>query len=411
MLAINTMSYGTDGFEFRKQSLMKAIDAWDFSYETSVGNFIIKGTEPDDTNRRVIFAIGDKLYKFGNDGLTEYDERGELEDILENGNTVGELLEVQNIPEFVGKRVYPIIALDAPFDAPVMPKIHISVNVRSYNDIYQKTKYSPIYRLEYTGNAAKIIGVKLKKTLRGYATCEVHCRLMNRFGNWQDWIELDDAAYQEAIAIQFRVRYVISTLDGSDSISIDSVEVDYTADVDKNVGKITEIVTKQQEYIADFGTCYALLKHAALGDAKLQAFVNFRAPAVERRDIVLGVTNGEEQTFTLADSNIDQSSLHLALDGVGIYNFYYNTKNSTVTLTAEGGKEITASYNCEIAAEDWREMQFDFTRLDGDHYNSRFIYYLNDYTNKKISAVKFRMTRETETPDVLGYIVGWTPKI
>ena len=53
----NNMQYGHSGFEFRKQALIKARAPFDLTYETSVNKFIIGGTEPEGTARRIIFAI------------------------------------------------------------------------------------------------------------------------------------------------------------------------------------------------------------------------------------------------------------------------------------------------------------------------------------------------------------------
>ena len=150
MLARNTMQYGTDCFEFRRQALLKSRQPLDFTYETSVTGLQIGGTEPEGCSRRIIFKIDDKFYRFVNGTLDRYDERGEFDDILNYGNTVGELLALNtdSLKSFVGKRVYPVFALDAPADSPVMPSVKISATVNSYNDVYTKTEYSPVYELK-----------------------------------------------------------------------------------------------------------------------------------------------------------------------------------------------------------------------------------------------------------------------
>lgn len=402
MLPTNTMQYGTDGFNFRRQALLRTAAPMDFTYETSVTGFEISGTEPEGTSRRVVFEIDGQLYRFGNSGLDVYDDRGEFEDIINEGNTVGELLSLSDIPEFVGKKVYPVIALDAPFDAPVMPRIKISAKVNSYNDIYTKTEYSPVYNLKRTGDACKIARIAVSKTTNGNGTATVKCRLNHPIRGWSDWIFVEEAANELATAVQFQVQYILSTLDGSDFARINSAVVFYTTDSDRLSGDFEEIVTAPVEYFEDLGTCYALLKHGELIDCDLKAYVNFSQSVKRRERISLGNATGAQQTIVLmfngvVEKNVAQDTIHLEIGGRTFSDFYFDTQNSTLTFTAENGAAIFASYECGLNDDEWREMEHDFTRTTDGISSSRFVFRLSDSAGKRVSAVKFRLSKKNST--------------
>ena len=389
-----SIHYASDSFQFRKQALLKSRQPLDFSYETSVASLQISGTEPEGCNRRIIFEIDGKNYKFTNAGLTIYDDRAELDDILTDGNTVGELLALENITDFVGKKVYPIIALDAPTDSPVFPRIKISATVNSYNDIYTKYFYSPVYGLSGNAKISEILD-DVKTNGNGIGTLQ--CRLFNN-GRWGDWIYLPDAKYQPATQIQFRINCILSTLDGSDSVNLGQVYTFFSTDKDKLSGLTTEIFSKDLDYPADLGTCYLLVKHSQLKDCTLKAFVKFSNPVTRRDKIFLGTADGTQQTFYLTansvvDKNVAQDTLHITADGKSVSDFYFDTANSTVTFKATAGAEILASYECGLSDELWREMELDFSQDNEGTISSRFIFRLSDTNNQRVSAIRLTLTR------------------
>lgn len=372
--------YLTDEFSFKKAALMKVKAPLDFTDETSVNGLEIVGTEPEGTRRRVIFEIDGALYKFVNGALDEYEGYGGIVDILEMGNTVGELLQLEKITGFVGKKVYPIVALEAPADAPVMPRIKISAKVQSFNDVYTCYRISPEYKLT---DLAKVIRVVASKEERGYGKAKVECRLKR--GEWGDWNNLEDAWCREAEGIQFRAQYILSAIDGSDYAAVKEVRAEYTTDAGKVTGG-QEIICAAQEYDADLGTCYALINHSRLMDCELKAYVKFEK-ALERRENepIAGYLahNG------VVDKGIVQDSLHVEVDGLPIDRVYYDTESGSVTVA---GESVTASYECGLMSEDWREMTRDYARDE----QTRFTYRLKE-SGWRISAVRFRFERLSGT--------------
>ena len=415
MLPTNTMAYGTDSFNFRRRALLQTTKGWDFTRETAVRGFEISAVQPEDTNIKIIFEVDDKLWYFTNDGLTRYRHHGELADILEYGNTVGELLAVEGIVQWLGKKVYPIIALDAPRDAEVMPKIKLTAKVECHLDEYTRDELSPIYELKHGENPARITAATYNKANQGYAKSSCLIRLRDLGGDWGDWIEFTDAINKEACAVQFKANYILTTLDGSDEAKIFDCKVEYVTDSKNIAGDTLELFTKPQTYYRDLGTCYAMVKHSELFDAQIKAYVKFATPTLRRDNIIIGKGNGEMKTFYLGinggiDPRINQNTLHITAGGINIVNFYYNVEKATVDLIADKDVDVMASYEYSIDEENWVEMAGEITQLYGDagQYMTRYIYRLTDSENKRISALRFSATRQNGTVENydLGFATG-----
>ena len=94
------------------QTMLQATEPWNTAGETSITGFNIEGTQPDGSKRRFIFRVDDKLVKFDGNNLVEFEYSLTPENILYNGNTAEELAAVTNIPAWLGKKIYPIIAME-----------------------------------------------------------------------------------------------------------------------------------------------------------------------------------------------------------------------------------------------------------------------------------------------------------
>lgn len=415
MISTNTMQRGTDSFHFRRQALLKTTLPWNLQGETSCTGFTISGTEPADTNRRIVFEVDGKLYYFTNDGLTRYRYHGELADILEHGNTVSELLAVEGIVQWIGKKIYPIIALDAPRDAEVMPKIKIGLKVNCFNDEYTRDELSPVYELKHAENPARITAATYNKANTGYAKSSCLIRLRDIGGDWGDWLEFADAINKEATAVQFKANYILTTLDGSDVASIFDCKIEYVTDSQNLSGDTLEIFTQPLQGDYNIGVVYALIRHSELFDAQVKAFVNFTTPTQRRENIIIGRGSGELETYYLGtnggiDRAIDHNTLKIMAGDKYITDFYYNVENATIDLKAESDVDIFATYSYDVPAENWIEMAKQSTEPYGDagQYMSRFIFRLTDSENKKKFSTKFSLSRNTGNVenDSLGNATG-----
>ena len=278
------MAYGWDNFNFQRRALLKSKIPFDLSAETSCNGFEIAGTEPEGTQRRLMFEIDGQLYKFGNAGLIEYEDYFDVEHILKDGNTVAELLDLQTIPAFVGKRVYPVIALSADESALVLPKIKMSLKVKSFNDCYTKTEYSPIYELR---DNAKIKELRSSIYTNGNATVTLYARIFNPVTGWTDYDFLPMFENKLASKIQYKAVYVLTSLDGSDFGAVNYVRCFYSTDADISAANTQEIISLAQDFNADLKTAYLLVKHSELADAELKAYVNFSPLPVMRENVPL----------------------------------------------------------------------------------------------------------------------------
>ena len=396
----NTMAYGWDNFSFQKRALLRSNACWDCTAETSVTGFEISGCEDEGTKRRIIFKLeDDKLYKFGDNGtLIEYESRDDLETILEEGNTVGELLALNNVNDFIGHRVYPIIALWAAPDAPVAPKISMKLKVSCYNDRYIRTLDSPVYSLKNTADSSKINEIKASTYSNGHGKIVLYARIFEPVTGWSDWGFLPDFNNKFATKIQFREKDTLTTLDGSDFAACNYIQCLYSTDGDILSGSTEEIISLAQDYPEDLKTAYLLVKHSEIVDAEIKAYVNFSAAPARRENVLLGTATGEEQTLSLAynavvDKNVVGNSIHLEVGGKTFTGFYFDTENSTITIKADEGQEIYGSWDCGLDSENWREMTLDYTQAQDNYFASRFIYRIADETNKKVAAIKIVLTR------------------
>ena len=372
--------------------------AWDLTDATSIPGFVISATQPPDTECRVIFKIDGELFRFVNGILDKYIWRGELDDVLIYGNTVGELLELQNITAFAGKKVFPIIALSAPSNADVFPKLKLEIKWATYLDLYQTFCYSPTFELPA---AARIATVKKIATTTGNATEITECRIKKLTG-WSDWENYLAAENQIASAIQFRTKFVVSTLDETDSAAIDSITVNFSDDYNCDCSPTQHFFTKVESYDADLHKCYLLVKHKAYSGADLTAFVSMKPAREVIENYVIGTGTGEVQTFNLPKNYAAQDTLCVEVDGVPVFDYEFDTQAGALTLTATAGAEVAVSYEV-IRGENWQVMLPDFASLD----KTRFTFTTTS-GNLRECAVRFMAEKRAgELPVVEGYIAGF----
>lgn len=414
MLKNNSMRYGSDEFVFSKSALLTSKQPLDATSQTAVEGFTITGTEPTNTSRRLIFKVDDELQYFVSGVPTAYPHDGEVDDVLEYGNTAAELETITNIPSWVGKKIYPIIALSAPADVSALPTIKIALKVRTATEVYEKSVETAEFELAAAeGATPRIAEIKADILCTGNASAEIECRLKNdddvtdESDGWSDWINIAAAKDKSANAVQFRLKYKVTTLDGTDSAKISAITVKHTLGAAAVSGDVAELYSIVQNYETDLKTCYLVVKHKRLIDSHLEAYVNFMPQPLHRELIPIGTSTGSMQTLALAvdgvkDTGIDQTTIQIYADGVPVTGFGYNVTTSEITISGIGaGKAIEASYDYARVSEDWREMikQIDQQPYKEDGtYMTRFEYVLPDSeTDKKLSNIRLRLFRPSGT--------------
>lgn len=416
--------------------------AIDFSKADYVDGFNLDGILPTDCKKKLAFRIDDTYYKLtqtsgtsalsaltvlgGTDGNTAVNAAAKditPDYVLANGNTVEEISACTNNNVLVGKQIYPIVALYAPDNATAFPTIQMSANARNNQDTYTKTEYSAEYSLT-AGNAKavpRIISITADTALTGKATATVTVSIKASDGTWSDYMDLLAAKDKQSVAVKYRAVHTVTTLDGTDTSKVTAVTALYTTGSASVSGDTAEIYTVTQNYEAGLGYCQSLIKHKALIDAEIRAFVAFRNEPKTRTMIPLGTGTGAAQTLTLgvagtdgkivADPGINQNKLSIYFDGKPAYSYSYNTETSQATFTADAGVAISASYEYGWEAETWREMTKTTTQPydAAGTYATYFEYTLPTGEEKKtISNIKYVLYRPSGhiTDAALGTATG-----
>lgn len=404
-LISNPMRFGSSTFNFNRRAFLVSREAFDVTDQTSCEGFTITGSQPPGSDRRIIFKIDDTLYKFDGSNLVEFSGEANVDDVLEDGNTVDELTTLTDIPAFVGKQIYPIIALFAPAGAATMPTIKLKLKVRKNTESFTKRNQSKKYDLEIGNDQGtpRIISIVKTDTCTGQGSTSVKVSIKDADGNWSDYVDIDQVIDQEAYGIHYYYYRTVTVVGGEDSAMINKVVCTYTSGAANVTGSNADLYTTVQNYETDLQTCYLIVKHAPLVDSQINAFVNFMSTPKHRELITLGTSNGSKQTLTLGvngvkDTGIDPASIQLYVDGAPLLVFDYNIKESQVTVTLESGKVITASYDYNHDAENWLPMEKVIDSqpyLDDGTYMSRFVCTLadDDTAGKQISNVRLQLTR------------------
>lgn len=408
MLTTNTMRYGTDNFSFRKQAIIIDNKGLDATKATSVTGFNITGQQPDSCNRCAIFKVDGTYYKLsvaaGVATLTAVaTQTPTIDSVLAEGNTAAELAAVTSIAGFVGKTIYPVLVNDAPGDAVVMPTFGLDLKLVSNQDQYSKDEYSAEYSLA-TGDV-DIVSVTADTTTTGNGTAVVQAAL-KQSGAWSGWMPLINAKGQKASAIKYKATYTVSALGGADSAKVNKTVVIYCAGSSTVSGDTADILTITQNYDNALSFAECMVKHKALTDAQIKAFVAFRSAPKTRTMINVGTGNGSTQTVKLgvkdangnliADTGINHNTLTVQFDGKPAYNFGFNTEVSELTFTADTGVAVTATYEYGWEAETWAEMTAQVAQPynDSGYYGTKFTYTLpSGSTDKTISDIKVQLYR------------------
>ena len=405
MLIANTMRFGTDEFIFDRRAFLIAKVPWDTVNQTSVEGFTIGGSQPTDTERRIIFKVDDKLWKFVDGQLTEFTGTADFESVLADGNTVAELEAVTSIPQWLNKKIYPIVALGAPVDANSLPTIKIALNVRAATDLYDKTDETVEYELTSANSGAtpRIADIVTNVTCTGEATCTVTCSVKNLDGSWSAYLPIADVKNRECTAVKFQIKYHVTEIGGADSAKLDSITIRHNLGTTVVSGDTADLYSIVQNYGNDLQTCQLIVKHKKLVDSEIHAFVNFMEPPKTRERIILGVSDGTRQQFALGvdgvkDTGINHNTLRVFVNGTPISNFGYNMEVSEITVDAENGQTISASYEYGHDVEEWTEMEQVVASqpyLNDGTFMSKFSYTLPDEeaVGKKISNIRIKLYR------------------
>ena len=385
---------------------------------TAITGFTIDGIQPTNTDRHLAFKVGTDTtwYKLNNNAgtaslsaLATQSITGDS--IASEGNTVAELLALTNIPDFVGKIIYPAVALTVNTGATTMPTLRLTeIKGTTNTSIYTKT----IDSLEYTlaDTDVSIVSITPNATTTGNATIDITVSLKQN-DVWSAYIPYLTAQNQQASAIKYRATYTVTTLDGTDTAKINSVTILHTDGAGITSDEYAEIYTQSYEYTNGLSFAECLVRHEALKDATIDAYVSFKRKPDVRENLQIGVGNDLEQVLTLGfggtpDTGINHNTIQVYLDGKRTYNFDFNTLTSQITITVAKGVAITVNYEYNNEAEEWHQMNMMTSQIyqDTGYYGTKFEYVLPDtiVEEKTLPCVKVVLGRPQGT--VTDYALG-----
>lgn len=417
MLISNTMRFGTDIFIANdesgtigtRQAMLIATEPLDASGFSVVNNFVITGSQPAGTDRRVLLQIDNKVYRFVSGVLTEYTGSVSIENVLSDGNTVAELNTLTNITALAGKVIYPIIAIKS--DNTSSPTIKFALNATSTTEKKRTSVASGWFRFPQVADTTFTI-VSVEPNLSTVGDGQISCLARYREHAQGDWSAYDDpanlAGVSTAVQLQFRVNCSVQNV-GTDSANIDGVNITYVAEHDIVDGDTSDIFSIIPNFETDLRLCYLVVRHKKLIDSTIEAFANFFVTPKHRERILIGTGTGEITQYTLGvdgvpDSQIDHASIKVFVDGFQTSGFDFNTETSEITVNAPDGVSILVSYDYDCGLEVWHPMNVEFFQQpyrDGT-YMTRFSYVLpDDGTPASLSNIRLRFFRPAGTVDNL----------
>lgn len=131
-----------------------------------------------------------------------------------------------------------------------------------------------------------------------------------------------------------------------------------------------ELFTVKETSELDLTQCAAIIRHSELIDTELEATALLYPEPQKRENITLGA-GGLNKIFSLSDANINHDSLEVYVDNVPATNFYFETDNAYIQLTASTGSTVTASYTYGGLPVELPLTELD-TYREGDHFITRF---------------------------------------
>lgn len=398
---LHTQNYTVPSYyyDLNKKALMISLSGLNFTNYNAVNSISVSGVEPENTKRRLAFKVGDKWNKLAvSNGAATLSalptQTLTADSVLEEGNTVAEVVSATSIPDFAGKIVYPAIALYADSKASVMPTLGLKANVTTTTEKYTQEGYSQEYHL--SDAPVSIVSLKADITAKGLASATVTVSLKNG-DTWGDYIDLEKAISQKATDIKFKTIYTVTKTDGSESASLNSVTCTYTTSGSKVTNKAADVVTITKEFTNDLVYIHAYVKHKPLKEAKINVYAALR-PTPKKRDMKqISTGSGETQTVKVDDVGINQDTLRLYYDGKAVYDFDYNTETSEITFKAAVGVVVSASYEYGWTAADWVQMTQGLTQNnDSGNDTTEYTYTVPAHKDAlTVTAIRYELLRPT----------------
>lgn len=163
---------------------------------------------------------------------------------------------------------------------------------------------------------------------------------------------------------------------------------------EENPAMPIEIFTKKFSAEVDLKNCAAIIRHSELIDAELSATAFLYETPQKRENIFLGTGDGTNKIFTISDANIDRESLEIQVNGEVATDYFFETGNAYVKLTAPRDSTVTASYIYGGAALEI-PLAENSTAIECNHFITKFSGE-TDLNGYQIAAISIKLTKLAE---------------
>lgn len=233
-LTVNTIRYGSDVFEFQDKSVAEATIPWYIHDMDKITGFTITSNLPSGTDIRFLFKVASKealnmseysLYKLdpSTRKLTAITTGTTIASVMTYGNTVAELNAMTDIPDFLNKKVLPVIGLSTDTTGKNIPSVQFTLNAE---ETVNHTRWEAESGIATFGKTVTIKRCSPEYNNTGGGTTEVKASVRNN-GVWCAWKSLVDIRENTGDAIRFKYIYNVQVIKSTDQASVNRVRVYY----------------------------------------------------------------------------------------------------------------------------------------------------------------------------------------
>ena len=214
--------------ELYNYGLAQSATPMDCTSMTVVLSETVGGNQPDNTDRRFVFKVGDGTWQHWTGTAWADVATQSLTDVsvLSEGNTAAEVsaLVEANLAGWVGKKISVAVAMKALIGAKDMPSAPIATKGKTPQDVYTEVKESDEITIVATGELLVNYFVADTVVSGGTLKIEVSCYTNNVWGEY-----VDITAFQPTMAhkIKYRTTATVTEI-GVGSVKVNSINAVYT---------------------------------------------------------------------------------------------------------------------------------------------------------------------------------------
>ncbi len=327
--------------------------------------------------------------------------------VLSEGNTAAELAAVTGITAFVGKVVYPAIALTGPGDGSAIPSIKLSIAGKCNTDTVSKTFESGEIVLSKAGDV-NLINAVAQTNVVGAGAVQTLVAAKSSSGTWSSFVPLAQANTLRGSSINMRAVCTVPSVGSGASATVNAVTVRHRSNDAAVSGQTAEVVMLTDDFssglpngaTAAMRGVRALLKHDGFRDAGAKAWCSFRSQPKTRERIPIGVGDAAGTRLTMIlgvdnvrDTGINHNTLQVWFGNTPV-DIDYNTEVSECYGTPPDGVTAFASYSYGWEPEVWVQMtEGQTTPYDAGGFATDYSYTIPGNASKAVGCVKFELDK------------------